>query len=387
MLIEGVDNYTIGETGEDNSLHFGGATNKITVDGVTATIKAGITGSPDIHTPGGFREHLYLDPATADMTIGEIHVGLGSSSNPVLDLRGSTNGNTIIKIQKEQNYTFLYVNSTGTWTVGDVDVGQGNLQAGTLVVNGTWVTPWSGLNFSGGRLAGTGTINDNVSVPSGGALAPGNLDVGTLSIVGDTTMKAGAILEWEFHIEGDLVNVDGDLQLDNLWVLKLVDLGDDPLGSQEYDLFTVTGNYNGSPVTDAITLLEGTNYTVDVNSAPDWDVDDIEVVVDTTETGFRVYVTGIGEMILAGDADGDGDVDAADYIMVKTHFGGPPATGTAGTGGDFNENGTVDWDDLQTLQAAFGQGAGADTIPEPATLFIVLAAGLPALLKRRRSRL
>ncbi len=95
-------------------------------------------------------------------------------------------------------------------------------------------------------------------------------------------------------------------------------------------------------------------------------------------------VVGRGSVALDGDADGDGDVDAADYIMVKTHFGGAPAAGTEGSGGDFNETGTVDWEDLQALMTAYNAGTETDTIPEPATLFIMLAAGLPALLKRRR---
>ncbi len=56
-----------------------------------------------------------------------------------------------------------------------------------------------------------------------------------------------------------------------------------------------------------------------------------------------------------GDADGDGDVDAADYIMIKTHFGSTP--GAEGPGGDIADgsgnpgsNGVVDWYDLQLFQ-------------------------------------
>ena len=93
-----------------------------------------------------------------------------------------------------------------------------------------------------------------------------------------------------------------------------------------------------------------------------------------------------GTTAVPGDYNGDGVLDAADYIMVKTHFGGAPAAGTEGTGGDFNENGTVDWEDLQTLMTGFSEAADAGTpVPEPTTLLIALAASLPALLKRRRS--
>jgi len=98
--------------------------------------------------------------------------------------------------------------------------------------------------------------------------------------------------------------------------------------------------------------------------------------------GFPISVVGGGA--LPGDADGDGVVDSADYIMIKRHFGGAP--GAEGPGGDLNGDDIVDWYDLQILQTAYNAGAGADTIPEPATLFIMLAAGLPALLRRRRSR-
>ncbi len=96
---------------------------------------------------------------------------------------------------------------------------------------------------------------------------------------------------------------------------------------------------------------------------------------------------------LLGDADGDDDVDAADYIMIKTHFGGAPAAGAAESpGGDIADgegnpgtNDMVDWYDLQLFQDNYNSAEDANTIPEPMTM-IILAAGLPALLKRRRRR-
>jgi len=101
-----------------------------------------------------------------------------------------------------------------------------------------------------------------------------------------------------------------------------------------------------------------------------------------------LYNNGDGVSLLdsapTGDANGDDVVDAADYIALKRNMGMP--SGAVLADGDFNEDGDVDWDDLQILIGDYASGneaPGAMT-PEPATIFIMLAAGLPALLKRRR---
>ncbi len=91
------------------------------------------------------------------------------------------------------------------------------------------------------------------------------------------------------------------------------------------------------------------------------------------------------------DANGDGVVDASDYIALKAHFGG-----TGGLeDGDFNNDGLVNWDDLQILvpylgkslpsgsQDAFATGGAA---PEPTSLAILSASGLLLLIRRRTTR-
>jgi hypothetical protein len=85
---------------------------------------------------------------------------------------------------------------------------------------------------------------------------------------------------------------------------------------------------------------------------------------------------------LPGDANGDGVVDAVDYIAVKQHIG--TTTGATTADGDFDGDGDVDWADLSTLTAALNAGgAGGTTVPEPATLCL-LATGAFAAIRRRR---
>ncbi len=77
-----------------------------------------------------------------------------------------------------------------------------------------------------------------------------------------------------------------------------------------------------------------------------------------------------------GDFDGNGTVDAADFVMWRTTLG---QTGT-GLRADGNGNGIVDTDDLLVWRARFGQttgsGAGFDVIavPEPTTLLLLTSA-------------
>jgi len=82
---------------------------------------------------------------------------------------------------------------------------------------------------------------------------------------------------------------------------------------------------------------------------------------------------------LAGDFDGDGDVDGNDFLAWQIGFG--TQTGAQKSDGDYDNDGDVDEDDFIGWQAEFGLGGGAASIvvPEPATImlsFVLMAVGM-----------
>lgn len=82
------------------------------------------------------------------------------------------------------------------------------------------------------------------------------------------------------------------------------------------------------------------------------------------------------------DADGDGRVDGADYMVVKRNFG--TMSGAGPSSGDFSGDGAVNWTDLTllmtTLNAPQTPAAPSAPVPEPLTLGLfalgMVAAGV-----------
>jgi autotransporter-associated beta strand protein len=149
---------------------------------------------------------------------------------------------------------------TGSNTASDGFTGMFNVNAGTLLVNGTLgdlTNRAATVNIaSGAALGGSGTIQGNVVVANGGILSPGNSPA-TQTIAGNLTLNDSSVLNFELAQAGivgsginDLINVGGNLVLDG--TLNVTAL--DGFGAGFYRLL----NYGG-------TL---TNNTLNIGTAP-----------------------------------------------------------------------------------------------------------------------
>ncbi|WP_442485460.1 hypothetical protein [Aeoliella sp. SH292] len=142
--------------------------------------------------------------------------------------------------------------------------------------------------------------------------------------------------------------------------------------------------YTTTPLTEAL----GNNI---------WDFPDVYNA--TTPVTFRFYGYGAtgslgtlkfdnvavtGEVLegaqIAGDFNGDGKVNLADYTVWRDNLGGPESVFPDGTG---DSSGLVDTGDYNTWKTSFGTGSEAmlsttqaANVPEPATVVLLATFGL-----------
>lgn len=102
-------------------------------------------------------------------------------------------------------------------------------------------------------------------------------------------------------------------------------------------------------------------------------------ISDVTYTG--------GSAIHAGDFDGDGDVDGADFVAWQTNF--PKASGAKWADGDADSDGDVDGADFVVWQTnfPFTPSPGTSPVPEPQSVLLLVVGGMATLVQcmRRRS--
>jgi len=159
----------------------------------------------------------------------------------------------------------------------------------TLMLNGAHTATdqvyTEGFHFC--TIGGTGTLAvvNRFDVRQYGRLTPGYLGAGTLGVAvanaDGVRLYDKSTYEWELGAQAyDKVAVGGNLELRLGWTLKLLGDGGTPVATNEYDIFTYTGNLIYFPP------------RIDVSEVPsDWDVSGLRVERDATEG--RVYITGV----------------------------------------------------------------------------------------------
>ncbi len=210
------------------------------------------------------------------------------------------------------------------------------------------------LNGQTLNILGAGTVNLNHGTTGGGTINnSGTLGTASASSIGGHFNSTGTI-DIDINGTGDLV------QYDSLVVSGNATLG----GTLDIDLA------DGVATPDSITILSASNITNNgiMLGGPDGNLFTIDP--SALASGNLTLVTGGGG--LAGDFNGDGTVDAADYTMWQDGLG----------------DGTYTVADYDVWSGNFGatSATGSSTaVPEPAAL--LLCCGLVgAVLGSRRMR-
>lgn len=282
------------------------------------------------------------------------------------------------------------LNISGTPTSNNDGPGELNVSNNASVDVATTLRVWDGgtVNFSGGTLTAD-TIDHSLS----GAF---NFTGGTLSFrnfKGDLTQDGGLLAAESSP--GASMNVIGDYTL-NSGTLE-IEVGGLTPGAPQERLFADTVTLGAGSVLDVISLTD----TIDLNST-------LEIITTTGGvTGVFDSVTiptlnGLSAqviynplsvelaVVLAGDYNDDGIVDAADYAVWRDNVGA-----AAGTLANDTNGGTIGTAHYETWKANFGASAlalnsgnssASNAVPEPVSLVSLAVMTLLALPPMRRHR-
>jgi autotransporter-associated beta strand protein len=209
--------------------------------------------------------------------------------------------------------TALVFSGPGSLTLTGNNTFSGNttVNAGTLFLNNTAGSgTGSGVvSVNGGAtLGGTGAIAGVVNVSAGGALAPGYITPGLLTISNDLSLNNGSALQFALGMASGQVSVTGDLTLGG--TLNISNAGG--FGPGVYTLF----NYGGALSVGSLTIgaaPAGCNYAIDTSILGQVNL----VVSQPLFGGIRVTPNGL---VMSGSG---GAANASYYLLTSTNIAAP----------------------------------------------------------------
>ncbi len=350
--------------GEDRVVNFGGASAPIIWDGGVFTPTTLVLGAVGADATVDFQNPIDLN--------GGPRLVAGRQGTAEVDgiLSGVISGSG--SLQKNANGT-LAVTAANTYDGGTL------VAAGRLLVNNTTgsgvgsgdVEVASGAALGGTGFIGTESDTSNVTVNSGGRIAPG-IFAGRLTVHGDVTFAAGSFFDAQLGgtaagSEYDQLDVFGAVALNGTLRVSLLDSFLPTLGTT-FEILSASAGLTGQFAATQLPLLGG---------GLAWEV-------EQNAGGLSLAV--VQGPVLAGDYNFDGVVNAADYTVWRNSLG---QTG-AGLAADGDGNQVIDADDYVIWKTNFGSQAPAGIaltqhVPEPSSLALLgLFASIPWLVRQGR---
>ena len=228
------------------------------------------------------------------LTLGGSYTGAANEITGIIQDH-NTAGGGIVSLTKSGASTWA-LSGTSTYT------GATNVNAGTLVVNGSISTSSLTTISSGATLGGSGTVGD-LTVGDGATLAPGN-SPGTLN-TGTLTLADTSILSFELNPTdttvgsniNDLISVTGNLTLDG--ILNVVATSGDFLAATigtTWRLFNYTGTLTDNGVTlGSMPSLGNVDYFWEIDTST---AGQVNLVVATIPEPGAALLGGLGLLAL-----------------------------------------------------------------------------------------
>lgn len=318
-----------------------------------------VDGGSDL-TAGG---HIRVG-GIAPFSTGKINVsGVGSTLNAQasLNIGGTTTSNNDGpgELNISNNAAVDVATTLRVWNGGTV-----NFSSGTLITDTIDHSLGGDFNFTGGALS-FHDFEGNLT-QDGGLLAAEGSPGASLDINGNYTLNAGTLqievggLDWGAPQERLLAD---NVTLGAGSALEIISLTDSTSLGATLEIITTTGGVTGVFDSVAIPTIGGLTGKLVYNPLS------VELVV-----------------VLAGDYNDDGSVDAVDYAVWRDNLGA-----TAGTLANDVDGGTIGAAQYATWKANFGASAPAlnsagSAVPEPTTLVSMAVMVLLALQGKPRRR-
>ncbi len=246
--------------------------------------------------------------------------------------------------------------------------GLGQVMSSTIKIPGdAWQNAHANPNGAivGGVLSGLGNYNENVGIGTPVLLAQG-------TFTGPAAFSAASVA-------GNVVDsAPGYMGQGATWVFQSAGSFPFPSGAGPSLFYNNSdANLDGKVDFKDYIALEGNfGKTYATRAMGDANGDQTVNFVDYVQLELQFGASGVSCPVNPSTPFNYETPGLAEWIMIERNFG---RTVSVGTGGDYSNDGRVDFKDLIMMESVLGPGP----TPEPATMALLLPAGL-TLLRRRR---